>query len=239
MAGPVFRRFGPELMVASSLALVAISLACVFALGAEQHVLRLLAWMSAHETLGAVVFFVVYLLVVVFVLPGVVFTLGAGFLFGIVKGALLVVAGETVGGTIAFLAARHLFGAGLARFVARHPRLDLINERLGREGWKIVLLTRLVPFFPFKLSNYLFGLSRFSLPGFVLGTATGIIPNTLATVYMGSLAADLATLESRGATRSALDWAVYGVGLVIALAAVLYITRLASRALNDGGGADQ
>lgn len=42
-------------------------------------------------------------------------------------------------------------------------------------GCNIVLLTRLVPFFPFKLSNYFFGLTHSSLRGFVLGTIVAVV----------------------------------------------------------------
>ena len=233
MANRLFRKFAPEIMIAFSLALVAVALAGVFLFDAEPYVLHILGWVEVHEILGPGIFGLVYALAVIFVLPGILFTLGAGFLFGIVKGSLFVIAGETLGATIAFLIARHWFGAGLSRFIASHPRFGLINERLGREGWKIVLLTRMIPFFPFKLSNYYFGLSRYSLAGFVFGTVLGIVPFTVAIVYIGSLAADLATLGSRSATRSNIEWVMYGAGLLIALATAVYVMRLARGALRD------
>jgi uncharacterized membrane protein YdjX (TVP38/TMEM64 family) len=110
--------------------------------------------------------------------------------------------------------------------------LKLVNDEFKRAGWKIVLLTSLVPFFPFKLSNYLFGLMQISLRDFIFGVFFGIMPFTITNVYIGSLAADLATIGSRTASRSKMEWTIYGIGVIIAIVAVIYITHLARRALD-------
>lgn len=230
------RRFAVEASIAVSVLLVAALLAGVAVFEAEPHVLALLEWVDTHAFWGPSVFMAVYMVVVILLLPGILFTLGAGFLFGIAKGSLLVIVAETLGATVAFLAARLIshryFGARLACFFERHPRFAILDERVGHDGWKVVFFTRMVPFFPYKLSNYFFGISRFSLPGFVLGTLFGIIPITVTNVYIGSLAADLATLGSRSAARSNVEWAIYGVGLVVAVVVAVYIARLARQVLD-------
>ena len=196
------------------------------------YVLGFLEWLDQHSRLAPALFIIADMLVVILVLPGVIFTLGAGFLFGVLKGTLYVVIATTTGATIAFLIARYFFGTRISSFFMSHPRLSLVNEELATEGWKIVLLTRLVPFFPFKLSNYFFGLTRFSLRGYFFGTLVGIIPITMFNVYLGSLAADITKLGSRDISRTPLEWTIYGIGLAIALVMVIYITRLARRALD-------
>lgn len=230
------RRFAVEASIALSILLAAALVTGVAFFEAEPHVLALLEWVDIHAFWGPFVFMVVYAMVVILLLPGILFTLGAGFLFGVVEGSLLVIVAETLGATVAFLAARvisrHYFGARLARFFEGHPHFAILDERVDRDEWKVVLLTRMVPFFPFKLSNYFFGISRFSLSSFVLGTLFGIIPITVANVYIGSLAADLATLGSRTAARSNVEWAMYGVGLVVAVVVAVYIARLAHQALD-------
>lgn len=211
--------------------LIAVFIAMLIYFDAHVYALKFLEWLDQHETLAPLLFIIADMLVVILVLPGVILTLGAGFLFGVLKGSLYVVIATTLGATIAFLIARYLFGAGITNLLTNHPRLSLVNNELTNEGWKIVLLTRLVPFFPFKLSNYFFGLTHFSLRGYIIGTLVGIIPITMFNVYLGSLAADLTKLGSQGASKTSLEWTLHGVGLVIALGAVIYITRLARRAL--------
>ena len=95
MASRLFRTFAPEVMIAFSLALVAVAIAGVFLFEAESQVLDLLGWIDEHEFWGPCIFALVYMLVVIFVLPGLPLTLGAGFLFGIVRGSLFVIVAVT------------------------------------------------------------------------------------------------------------------------------------------------
>lgn len=227
----MIRRMSPVWSIAASVLLVAAVLGVLIYFDAHQEVLRLLEWLDAQGAWAPLLFILVMALVVVLVLPGVMFTTGAGFVFGVVEGTLYVVLGTTLGATLAFLMARHLFGARAARFVRAHARLRLVSEELAPQGWKIVALTRLVPFFPFKLSNYFFGLTRFSLRGFVSGTFVGIIPFSLHNVYLGSIAADIATLGAPRAERTPLEWTLYGAGFLATIAALIYLNRLARRAL--------
>jgi uncharacterized membrane protein YdjX (TVP38/TMEM64 family) len=199
---------------------------------AQTYVLRLFDWLDGLGAWAPPLFILIDMLVVVFVLPGVIFTLGAGFLFGVLKGSLYVVIGTTLGATTAFLTAKHFLGERASRFLLSHPKLKMVDEEFKHEGWKIVLLTRLVPFFPFKLSNYFFGVAQFSLRDFFWGSLFGILPITVFNVYIGSLSADLATLGLRSPSRSKAEWIIYGIGFIIAIGAVIYITRLARKALD-------
>jgi uncharacterized membrane protein YdjX (TVP38/TMEM64 family) len=170
--------------------------------------------------------------VVVLLLPGVLFTTGAGFVFGVVEGSLYVIVGTTLGATLAFLIARHLFGQRARQFVMARSRLHVVSKELTPHGWKIVLLTRLIPFFPSKISNYFFGLTPFSLRGYVGGSLLGFIPFSVHSVYLGSIAANLSTLGGRSADRTPLEWALYGAGFVAAVAVIVVLNRLARRALD-------
>jgi uncharacterized membrane protein YdjX (TVP38/TMEM64 family) len=167
----------------------------------------------------------------VLLLPGVLLTTGAGFVFGVLEGTAYVVVGTTVGSAIAFLVARHFLGEHARVYIRSRARLSVVSNEMAPHGWKIVLLTRLIPFFPGKLSNFLFGLTNFSFGGFVVGTFFGVIPFSLHNVYLGSLAADLSTLGVRETGRSPLEWAIYGAGFVGTVLAVVFLNRLARRAL--------
>ena len=195
------------------------------------HALRLFDWIEGLGPWAPALFIVLEMLVVILVLPGVVFTLGAGFMFGVMRGSLYVLIGETIGATVAFLMARYFLGQRFSGFLLAHSKLNRIDDELSREGWKIVLLTRLVPFFPFKLTNYVFGLMQISLHEFVIGVFFGIMPLTINNVYIGSLAADLATLGSRGHAKSPAQWIVYGLGFVATVLLVVHLGRLARKTL--------
>ncbi len=207
------------------------ALAWLFRADAQAYLLDLLAWIEGLGPLGPIILILLETATVVLVLPGIVLTLGSGYLFGFVAGTAYMMAGTTLGATLAFLIARWFFGEQMRRYVLEHPKLGLLSDEFTPEGWKIVLLTRLIPFFPYKLSNYFFGLTEFRLWHFVLGTAIGFLPITMVLVYVGTLAHDLATLGFDSAARSPLVWTLYGGGLVAAIIAFTYMTRRARRAL--------
>lgn len=218
--------------MAASLLFVATLLAVLVYFGVHEQVLHLLQWFDAQGAWAPLFFILIMAAVVVLLLPGVLFTTGAGFVFGVVEGSIYVVAGTTLGAILAFLIARHLFGERARQFILARSRLRVVDKELTPHGWKIVLLTRLIPFFPGKLSNYFFGLTSFSLRGYAGGSLLGFIPFSIHNAYLGSLAADLSTLGARSADRTPLEWALYGGGFVAAIFAVVILNRLARRALD-------
>ena len=155
---------------------------------AQALLLDLLGWIEGLGALGPAFLILLETLTVILVLPGLVLTLGGGYLFGFVAGTLYMMAGTTLGAILAFLIARWFFGQQMRRYILEHPKLDLLSEEFTPEGWKVVLLTRLIPLFPYKLSNYFFGLTEFRLWHFVLSTVAGLLPITMVLVYAGTLA---------------------------------------------------
>jgi len=219
-------------MILASTLLVAALLGVMFYFDAQTHVVALLSWLDDKGPWAFVIFIVIDILVIVLLLPGIVVTMGAGFLFGVVAGSACVVIATTLGAVIAFLIARGFFSERAANYLLNHPKLKSLNDEFVQEGWRFILLTRMLPFFPFKLSNYFFGLTRFSTKDFLVGTFFGIIPITTFNVYLGSLVADIAQIEAGGVVRSPLAWAFYFFGFVVTLIAIFYISRHASKALN-------
>ncbi|MEX2223988.1 MAG: TVP38/TMEM64 family protein [Candidatus Rokuibacteriota bacterium] len=180
---------------------------------------------------GPVLFAVLYVAATVLFLPGSILTLGAGVVFGVVKGALIVSVSATLGATAAFLVGRYLARDAIARKIDGNPRFTAIDQAVAREGWKIVGLTRLSPVFPFNLLNYAFGVTRVSLRDYVLASWIGMMPGTVMYVYLGSLAGNLASIGSGHASRTPAQCAFYAVGLLATVAVTVYVTRIARSAL--------
>jgi uncharacterized membrane protein YdjX (TVP38/TMEM64 family) len=219
-------------MIAVSTLFVAVVLAVLIYFDIQQQALLLLQWLESQGVWALLLFILIMVLVVILLLPGVLFTVGAGFVFGVVEGSIGVVLGTTLGATLAFLLARYLLGSRARQYVLSHTKLKFFSDELTPQGWKIVMLTRLVPFFPFKLSNYFFGLTSFSLRGFVGGTLLGVIPFSVHNVYLGSIAADVTNLGERHLDRTPIEWTLYIGGFLAVLITLLYLKRLAQRALS-------
>jgi uncharacterized membrane protein YdjX (TVP38/TMEM64 family) len=225
-------------------AMVVVALVAVFLLlrwwNVQEELLRALEWIRGLGPLGPLVFVLLYIAATVLFVPGFILTVGAGFVFGVVRGTILVSISATLGATCAFLVGRYLARDWVASRIEGNPKFKAIDEAVAREGWKIVLLTRLSPLFPFNLLNYAFGLTKVGLRDYFFASWVGMFPVTLLYVYLGSVAESLATLGSGQRQRSAGEWALFGVGLLAAVAVAVYVTRLARAALESRvGSADE
>ena len=144
----------------------------------RERLRSVLAYVQEAGTAGLFVFVALELVACVLLLPGAVLTLGAGAIFGVVKGSILVSASATLGATAAFLVGRYLFRDAVARRMARSPVFKAIDAAVGRNGWKIVGLARLSPLLPFNLLNYAFGITGVSLRDYLLASWIGMMPGT-------------------------------------------------------------
>jgi uncharacterized membrane protein YdjX (TVP38/TMEM64 family) len=193
-----------------------------------------LTWVKSLGFLGTLVFIAIYNVATLLFVPGSLLTVKGGCLFGIVWGSVYVLIAATLGAIWAFLLGRYLSRDWVCRKLEKNPQFQAIDRAVAKKGWKIVLLTRLSPIFPFNLLNYAFGVTQVSLKDYILGSV-GMIPATVVYVYIGSLATDLATLDMSNlpttATTQNLQWAIRIMGLMATIAVTIYITRLAKKAL--------
>ncbi len=190
-----------------------------------------LEWVGSLGTIGALAFIGIYIVATVAFLPGSILTLGAGIVFGVWLGALYVFIGATIGATAAFLVGRYLARDWVAKKIADHDNFSAIDRAVGKEGLKIVLLTRLSPIFPFNLLNYAFGLTGVSIKDYVIGSL-GMIPGTIMYVYIGSLAGNLALIgTATQAPNPTLQWTIRIIGFIATIAVTIYVTRIAKQAL--------
>jgi pyruvate/2-oxoglutarate dehydrogenase complex dihydrolipoamide dehydrogenase (E3) component/uncharacterized membrane protein YdjX (TVP38/TMEM64 family) len=185
-----------------------------------------LNWIGNLGPWGPVVFIGLYVVATVLFIPGSVLTLGAGAVFGLAFGSVYVSISATLGATAAFLVGRYLARDAIARKIEKHETFTTIDRAVADEGWKIVLLTRLSPVFPFALLNYGFGVTRVKLRHYVLASWLGMIPGTIMYVYLGSL---VNVAGHRG--RTTAEWTLYGVGLLATVIVTVFVTRLARGAL--------
>src|SRR6266700_3175430 len=186
-----------------------------------------LDWIGKLGPWGPVIFVGLYVVATVLFVPGSVLTLGAGAVFGVVLGSMCVSISATLGATAAFLVGRYLARDAIARKIEKNEKFATIDRAVANEGWKIVLLTRLSPVFPFTLLNYAFGLTRVKLSHYVLASWVGMIPGTVMYVYLGSLV----NVGAGHRQRTIGEWVLYGAGLLATVTVTVFVTRLARRAL--------
>ena len=152
-------------------------------------------------------------------LPGSLFSLAGGALFGPVWGTALNLAGATIGASIAFLIARYIAGGWVEHTAG--GRLKRLIGGVEAEGWRFVAFVRLVPLFPFNLTNYALGLTRIKFVPYVVTSFVCMAPGALAYTWLGH-----AGREALSGDTSAIRYGLLALGL---LAAIAFLPRLARR----------
>jgi uncharacterized membrane protein YdjX (TVP38/TMEM64 family) len=155
-------------------------------------------------------------------LPGSALSVSGGILFGSVWGVVLVSIGSTIGASLAFLISRYLAREPTANWLAKNERFRKLDRMTEQHGWIIVLLTRLVPLFPFNLLNYGFGLTRVRFRTYVLWSWIGMLPATIVFTVGGDALSQ--SLDGK------VPWLLV-VALLVAIIIVAVIVRYARRAL--------
>lgn len=193
-----------------------------------------LDWIDGLGTWGAIAFILIYIAATVLFIPGSLLTLGGGAIFGVLWGSVYVFVGAAVGATLAFLVGRYLARDWVARQIEGNSKFQAVDRAIAQEGFKIVLLTRLSPVFPFNLLNYGLGITQVSFKDYVTGFL-GMIPGTIMYVYIGSLAGNLAMIGSESANPEAerVQWIIRIVGFIATVAVTVYVTRIAKKALDQ------
>ncbi len=178
-----------------------------------------------------VVYGLVYVVAVVLLVPASVLTLGAGALFGPVRGVAVVAFGATVGAMLAFLIARYAARRRVATMIEGRPNFGAIDRAIGEGGWRVVALLRLTPVVPFNLLNYFLGLTAVGFRSYAIATAVFMLPATFLYVYLGHLGGEGLATVSGGGSQSIAVWSARGVGLLAAVAVIVYVTGRARRVL--------
>lgn len=128
--------------------------------------------------------------VIVFMIPGEIPQIAGGYLFGVVNGTLLSVAGIALGSLVDFALARTLG----KRFVAslfgndQLERFDRIRTSPRAEA--IFFLLFVIPGIPKDLLCFVAGLSAMRPLGFLAASLVGRLPGIVGSSVMGAAAAD-------------------------------------------------
>jgi uncharacterized membrane protein YdjX (TVP38/TMEM64 family)/rhodanese-related sulfurtransferase len=210
------RRLLPRL----ALALLLIAAAGWAAFHREQINLAALdAWLGSLGAWAPIGHIILYALGTVAFVPGAVFALAGGALFGPFWGSIWNLTGATLGATLAFLVARTIAGDWVARKAG--GLLKRVIDGVDAEGWRFVAFVRLVPLFPFNLSNYALGLTRIPLQHYVIATCICMAPGAVAYTWLGH--------AGRGALSGEADAVRYGLLALGLLAAIALLPRLIGR----------
>ncbi|MFQ9345953.1 MAG: TVP38/TMEM64 family protein [Coprococcus sp.] len=148
---------------------------------------------------------------VVLALPGVTFAILAGLLFGPVIGTICCSLATTIGAVLAFIAGRFFLKDSIGPVVAKNRILKKwLFDDTGCNELFVLMVTRLVPVFPFNLQNFAYGITDICFSTYAIGSLIFMLPGT-AMYTVGT--AGLADKENR----------LLYIGIAVVLAVVVTI----------------
>ncbi len=183
----------------------------------SQHFFLDLGW------LGVLAFAGIALVIQLTLAPLSPVAIAGGLIFGFWQGLIGMEIGTAAGIAVNFLIARYIARDAIAHRLARNEKFRLIDEAIGREGGKIVLLLRFCPI-PFGLSNFCYGLTAVRFWPYFFASVVGIIPGNTFFTWLGATGH---TALDPNRPRHPFEYIMMFTGIVAAFIALTYISRIA------------
>ncbi|KAG5192606.1 snare associated Golgi protein-domain-containing protein [Tribonema minus] len=179
--------------------------------------------------MGYLYFGALYVIAEVLAIPALPLTASSGYLFGLVGGTTVVICSATIAAGISFLLGRTFLRKWVEELLGDNAKFKAIDSAIGREGFKIILLLRLSPIFPFAISNYLYGITSVPFWEYLGASMLGFLPGTIAYVYGGGQLGSLVD----GGDGGGLPWYGYALGLVAVAATIKLVGDIATKAVAE------
>lgn len=216
---------------------VVLALGLAFWLVRSYPVLRYIAQaqgvVAGMGTLGLLIYPSLYAACNVLLLPAGTLALGSGLFFGLWRGFAVNVAGNLLGAAVSMALSRR-FGRGwIRRALLRRPKWAALDEAVGREGWKIIFLSQLIPFAPSSLLNYLFGVTRVRMRTALFWSALGQVPTMFVYAYLGTFARFGIGLLRGTARPGVVESLTWSGGLLLTVVATVGLARISVRLLAE------
>ncbi|TGB66988.1 TVP38/TMEM64 family protein [Escherichia sp. E4736] len=145
---------------------------------------------------GYSLYILLFIIATLFLLPGSVLVIAGGIVFGPLTGTLLSLIAATLASSCSFLLARFLGRDLLLKYVGHCHTFQAIEKGITRNGIDFLILTRLIPLFPYNIQNYAYGLTAIAFWPYTLISALTTLPGiVIYTVMASDLASEGITLR--------------------------------------------
>ncbi len=154
-----------------------------YQLSSLQVVQQLFAFLT-DSFWGPLLYILLYAIRPLILFPSTPLTLVGGFIFGPIWGVLYTILASNSSAMVAYFVGRY-FGQGLLPEGASNNFVQRYATRLRQNSFETILIMRFV-FMPYDLVNYFAGFLQIRWLPFILATALGSIPGTIAFIWFGA-----------------------------------------------------
>lgn len=141
-------------------------------------------WILSFGIFGPLIYILLYWISCLFFLPGLAITIVGAIVFGPVLGTVLISIGSTTGATLAFLFARYIGRDFIVKKLGNNATYTKIDQGVKKQGARMLIITRLVPLFPFNVQNYLYGLTDINVFTYMFLSWLCMLPGTIAYAFL-------------------------------------------------------
>ncbi|ENK9831457.1 TVP38/TMEM64 family protein [Escherichia coli] len=135
---------------------------------------------------GYSLYILLFIIATLFLLPGSILVIAGGIVFGPLLGTLLSLIAATLASSFSFLLARWLGRDLLLKYVGHSHTFKAIEKGIARNGIDFLILTRLIPLFPYNIQNYAYGLTTIAFWPYTLISALTTLPGIVIYTVMAS-----------------------------------------------------
>ncbi|PAB58343.1 TVP38/TMEM64 family protein [Anaeromicrobium sediminis] len=146
---------------------------------------NLQTWIKSFEPLGPIVYIFIFIVGCLLFLPAPPLVILAGLVFGPLMGTLWTALAAIIADATAFLVARYAARDMIAKWANENKSFKRIDEGVKKEGWRILMITRLIPVFPYMIQSYAYGLTNIQFSSYILVSWICTIPGIIAFTFMG------------------------------------------------------
>ncbi len=179
--------------------------------------------------IGIIYFSLLYIIAIVFILPGSWLSLLAGFLYGPLLGTLIVFISAFLGASISFFLSKKLFYLRVQNIVKKFSKLSLLEKVINKGGLQLIILTRLSPLFPFSLLNYFYGINKISYKNFSISLFC-ILPGSYLYCSLGSFANNLSEINELKTNNNII---INVISILSTSLVVYFLAKYANEILNE------
>lgn len=188
----------------------------VFNFFSFENISELKSYLNSFGILSPVVFIIIFVVATIAFVPGLPVTVLAGILFGALWGTVYVVIGSTIGVSASFLIGRYLGRDFVIKVVEKNNKMAKLDKFIKEQGNTILIISRLVPIFPFNLQNYAYGITDIKFSTYFWYSLIFMIPGTFIYTCFGALSYSLIPTK---------DLILYSSLLLIGLCFLIIVPR--------------
>lgn len=154
----------------------------------------------------------------------------AGLLFSLGTAELYMAIATYLASALIFFLGRYLIKDRVITFISKHQHLAALDTAINKQPFKLMFLLRITPL-PFAMLSYALAVTQVRFWTYLAATS-GILIYNCSLVYMGYTTKHLAGLVSGSTQQSGVSYPLLALGVVILLAVLFYVTKIAGESIN-------